>query len=361
MGNTLNACIVPNEPSEKPKSETKILKKNDTFEETGSEIKLLLLGSGESGKSTVFRQIQKILAQLSKEEISTFVPNIYENIWRMTHDCVMTYKEQYQNTSFSSTEAKKAADLVLKFSEDYGEFKDGYGYTQQVYDSILTLWKDEKFVSHFQKCKGTKFHVNDGYEYLFHKDNLVRFKPQPQYLPSFDDMIQSRKKTIGINKIKFQLKKRDFIITDVGGQRSERKKWLAAFENVSVLIFVASLGDFNQTLYEDDVTNRMHEAIELFEKVINNSFFLHQRIILLLNKEDMLKEKLKTSKLSECFDDYKGNNDYKSAVEFITQKFLEQNRGEKDRITVKTIQGTNTETVSNIFEEIKESLAKQFN
>jgi len=35
-------------------------------EETGNEIKIILLGSGESGKSTMYRQIQKILAQMKR-------------------------------------------------------------------------------------------------------------------------------------------------------------------------------------------------------------------------------------------------------------------------------------------------------
>jgi len=129
------------------------------------------------------------------------------------------------------------------------------------------------------------------------KENIERFKPQPEYVPTFEDMIQCRKKTIGINKLKFAAGQKQFIITDVGGQRNERKKWANAFENVSVLIFVASLGDYDQMCYEDDVTNRMVEAIELFEKTINNTWFINQKIILLLNKKDMLVEKLKKKRI----------------------------------------------------------------
>jgi len=238
-------------------------------------------------------KFKRILAQMKESEIKTFAPNIYENIWRMTKDCVLSCQKRYPNQPFLNDNSKAAAEVVVKFDQDFGEFKDGYGYTKEVYNSILTLWNDPRLIESFPKFKGIDFHANDGAEYLFKKENIERFKPQPEYVPTFEDMIQCRKKTIGINKLKFAAGQKQFIITDVGGQRNERKKWANAFENVSVLIFVASLGDYDQMCYEDDVTNRMVEAIELFEKTINNTWFINQKIILLLNKKDMLVEKLK--------------------------------------------------------------------
>lgn len=39
---------------------------------------------------------------------------------------------------------------------------------------------------------------------------------------------------------------------DVGGQRSERKKWIHCFENVIALIYLASLSEYDQCLEEDN-------------------------------------------------------------------------------------------------------------
>ena len=39
---------------------------------------------------------------------------------------------------------------------------------------------------------------------------------------------------------------------DVGGQRSERKKWIHCFENVTALVFLVSLSEYDQMLYEDE-------------------------------------------------------------------------------------------------------------
>jgi len=44
------------------------------------------------------------------------------------------------------------------------------------------------------------------------------------FQPTFEDMIYTRKKTIGVNKLKFKEGKKEFMLYDVGGQRNERKK-----------------------------------------------------------------------------------------------------------------------------------------
>lgn len=39
---------------------------------------------------------------------------------------------------------------------------------------------------------------------------------------------------------------------DLGGQRSERKKWIHCFENVTAIIFMVALSEFDQVLIEDE-------------------------------------------------------------------------------------------------------------
>lgn len=47
-----------------------------------------------------------------------------------------------------------------------------------------------------------------------------------------------------------------FEMYDVGGQRNERKKWIHCFDNVTAVIFVAALSEYDQCLFEDASTNR---------------------------------------------------------------------------------------------------------
>ena len=52
-----------------------------------------------------------------------------------------------------------------------------------------------------------------------------------------------------------------FQITDVGGQRSGRRKWFQIFSNsIDVIIFVMSLSGYSQIVYEDINTNCLDEA-----------------------------------------------------------------------------------------------------
>lgn len=46
----------------------------------------------------------------------------------------------------------------------------------------------------------------------------------------------------------------NFRVIDVGGQRSERKKWIHCFDNVNAIIFISSLSEYDQTLREDNCT-----------------------------------------------------------------------------------------------------------
>ena len=51
-------------------------------------------------------------------------------------------------------------------------------------------------------------------------------------------------------------------MVDVGGQRSERRKWIHCFENVTSIMFLAALSEYDQVLVESD-----NEVIDkIFEK-----------------------------------------------------------------------------------------------
>ena len=64
-------------------------------------------------------------------------------------------------------------------------------------------------------------------------DNIARIAA-PDYMPNDQDVLRSRVKTTGITETTFIIQDLTYRMFDVGGQRSERKKWIHCFENVTM-------------------------------------------------------------------------------------------------------------------------------
>jgi guanine nucleotide-binding protein subunit alpha len=71
------------------------------------------------------------------------------------------------------------------------------------------------------------------------------------YVPTDQDLLRSRLRTTGITETIFDLGQLTYRMFDVGGQRSERKKWIHCFENVSCLLFLVAISGYDQCLVED--------------------------------------------------------------------------------------------------------------
>lgn len=81
-------------------------------------------------------------------------------------------------------------------------------------------------------------------------DDLERFWDK-SYVPTDQDLLRSRLRTTGITETVFDLGQLTYRMFDVGGQRSERKKWIHCFENVNCLLFLVAISGYDQCLVED--------------------------------------------------------------------------------------------------------------
>jgi guanine nucleotide-binding protein G(i) subunit alpha len=130
------------------------------------------------------------------------------------------------------------------------------------------------------------------------------------YVPNDQDVLRSRVKTTGITETTFIIQDLTYRMFDVGGQRSERKKWIHCFENVTTILFLVAISEYDQLLFEDETVNRMQEALTLFDSICNSRWFVKTSIILFLNKIDRFKEKLPVSPMQNYFPDYEGTKPY---------------------------------------------------
>ena len=126
-------------------------------------------------------------------------------------------------------------------------------------------------------------------------------------------------------------------IVDVGGQRAERKKWFSCFEDVTAVIYCASLSGYDESMYEDEMANVMWDSLDVFEEhVIKNRWFIETSVILFLNKVDIFHEKIEIVPITVCFDDFPndGNPNGKDEVlQFIKHKYHARNNSEKQIYT----------------------------
>ena len=65
------------------------------------------------------------------------------------------------------------------------------------------------------------------------------------------------------------------------------------FDSVTAILFLAAASEFDQRLLEDNETNRMREAVNVFESLVNFPCFTRLSFILFLNKMDILQEKVR--------------------------------------------------------------------
>ncbi|KIH67927.1 g-protein alpha subunit [Ancylostoma duodenale] len=102
--------------------------------------------------------------------------------------------------------------------------------------------------------------------------------------------------TTGIFETKFEVDKVRFHMFDVGGQRDERRKWIQCFNDVTAIIFVCASSSYNLVLWEDSTQNRLRESLALFKNIWNNRWLKTISVILFLNKQDLLSEKIKAKR-----------------------------------------------------------------
>jgi len=136
----------------------------------------------------------------------------------------------------------------------------------------------------------------------------------------------TRQRTTGFDEKQLKLKNIEIWIFDVGGARSERKKWIHAFEHVSAIVFVVDIAAWDQVLREDEDSNRTQEDLALFDSIVNSRWFINARFILLFTKTDKLEKKVKKGSISRYFPDFVGDETCVDHVkEHMERRFLALN------------------------------------
>jgi len=319
-------------------------------------IKMILLGSGESGKSTIVKQMKVIHSNgFDKNEALNFIPIINSNI--LTSLMAILNRLGKMNVKIG---CEREVGLFNEYVQDYemNQNKIIQGVSR-ISEKAVKLIKVILTDINIVKCMRNPQKVGIGDSSVHFFSNFDRIT-SPGYIPSLEDIIRTRVKTVGVHETNFSYKHYQFLLTDVGGQMTERKKWIHCFHEVDVVLFVASLADYTATMIEDESKNRMRDSLELFEQILKVQFFEHSTFVLVLNKGDIFKNVVAHTPISTLFPDYTGApHDAEQSIAFIKQKYLALNRNENRFIYTHVTCATDTSHIEVVFRSVADSLIKQ--
>lgn len=312
------------------------------------EVKLLLLGAGESGKSTIFKQM-KILSLdngFTPEELNDYKFVVFGNC--ITQMKVLLNAAVKLGIDIVRDENKERAARIMALPTG------GDPWTTEVGQDIAELWKDEGIQQVYQR-RDKDYQLNDSASYFF--EHIPRFI-KDDYSPTLDDVLRARIRTTGIEEAVFNFDDLSFRMVDVGGQRSERRKWIHCFDCVTAVIFCVAMSEYDQTLREDDTRNRMKESLHLFYELCNSPWFRNTAFILFLNKIDLFKEKIqRVDPKTVVFPKYTGGLNYDKASAFIKERFLGLNESPHVIYTHFTC-AVNTENIEFVFKAVREAILR---
>ena len=210
------------------------------------EMKVLLLGAGESGKSTVLQQL-KILRKngFTEAEMYSYVPIIYGNIieigkglvaardkFQIPLDNGLTQQEidELVQFRFENNISKnlieeveepepESVDDVIPEGVDTPLSQGGAAaqneiLPQRFHETLRKLWSSKSTQSLLKSTRSSSFYLMDSTPYFMNEKNLQRIfggsgssadKPALRYKPSLQDILRSRQKTSGIFDTHFDM------------------------------------------------------------------------------------------------------------------------------------------------------------
>lgn len=333
-------------------------------------VKMLTLGAGESGKSTFLKHLEILYGGGVTEDQKTSIrTTIRETI-------ITDMKTLITALKHSNRTVDSALDTSINLVKEIPIAEDEL--TEDVADSIADLWGEQPIKELYNdivndifpesKSKSSNdYTMCEFADYFF--SNVERIADK-NYEPTNEDILKMRKRTIGNSNFYFNFNTTSVTLIDVGGQKVERNKWQPLFDHIDYLLFIVSLSDFDQNLWEEKSIRRTQDSLMLFSQIAGADVFQDVPIFLIMNKVDAFEKKLKKfpDKFKEAYPGFTPteptqNNEINvnDAIEHIKRTFLRElgTRTKQGWIETYQLNAINSDSVKNVTQKIAQKVVSE--
>ncbi|KAH8036875.1 hypothetical protein HPB51_006144 [Rhipicephalus microplus] len=205
------------------------------------QVKLLLLGAGESGKSTFLKQMRIIHnCSFEPEQLVEYRSVVYQNVLRGMK--VLADARRKLDIPWQNPANEVHAQRLLGYDSAF-EPADSETFSRYA-PSVRALWQDAGIREAFERR--IEFQLGDGVRYFFDHLDRIATKASIEFIPTNQDILHARKATKSITEFVVPVNGVPFRFVDVGGQRSQRQKWFRCFDSVTSILFLVSSSEFDQ-------------------------------------------------------------------------------------------------------------------
>ncbi|KAL8554391.1 hypothetical protein ACS0TY_002541 [Phlomoides rotata] len=306
--------------------------------------KLLLVGSDQSGTSTIFKQA-KILYKVpfSEDEKQSIKILIQKNLYRYI-GILLEGRARFKEDHAREIRRHRADEPGPSVTSDQIDEENPFSFsprlesfsswllqimmsgnleaifpaaTREYSPLVAELWKDKAFQAIYKRRNELPMLPRVANYFLDRAVEISRM----DYEPSEMDILYSEGITSsnGIASMEFSLPESSQdgymesleqneqpvsyqLIRVHSSSLGENCKWLEMFEDVDLVLYCVSLTDYAE-YYEDNngnLKNKMLDSMELFEKIITHPTIADKHFLLVLNKFDLLEEMIEQVPLSQC-------------------------------------------------------------
>jgi GTPase SAR1 family protein len=262
-------------------------------------------------------------------------------------------------------------DLIEYAEKENKEFKDSSktavsyfkevsladeGFSEELVTHAKKFWKDAKMVELWEKRDSIPTLLVMNLDYIM--DNIDRIGVKDAKATD-EDILRSRQRTMQSYQINFSYKGHDFEVTDVGGQKTSRRRWSQVVENPIAIIYFVALSDYNVRSFDGEGT-KFQESIDIWKTVVETAAFSNSVLILMLNKYDLFTEKLKKIPFSKAYKKYQGSDEPDAVAKYLKDRFLRVvPEARLGNFMYNTICALDTTQMKTVFHSIQDNIASR--